>query len=187
MDKRKTVGTNKYKNAHQEMIVKANQILATSSFLDLTFQNLSKNSNYSKTTIYFHFNSNINFLYQDVLNSFRNEIYSIVSKQNNENPRNFILEIYKKIFEYIDMNPNLYKNLFLIAILLSGTEYKTKDLVTPLLNDATLKLNKKLDFQDHWSRFTAHSIQYAISNNLDEKKRIKESFNRSLNSILNYK
>lgn len=184
MDKRKAVGTNKYKTAHKEMILKANQILATSSFLDLTFQNLSKVSNYSKTTIYFHFDSNILFLYQDILNFFREEIYSIVSKLNNENPRNFIRGIYKKIFEYIDVNPNLYKNLFLIAVLLSGTQYKTNDLVTPILKDATLKLNNKLDFQEHWSRFTAHSIQYAISDDLNEKKSIKESFYKSLDSIL---
>jgi len=184
MDKRKTVGSNKYNTAHKEMIVKANQILATSNFLDLTFQKLSKNSNYSKTTIYFHFDSNIFFLYQDVLNSFRNEIYSIVSKLNNENPRNFILETYKKIFEYIDLNPNLYKNLFLIALIISGTNYKTNDLVTPLLKAATLKINKKLDFQEHWSLFTAHSIQYATSNDLNEKKRIKDAFYRSLDSII---
>lgn len=184
MDKRKTVGINKYNIAHKAMIVKANQILATSNFLDLTFQNISKTSNYSKTTIYFHFDSNIFLLYQDVLNSFREEIYSRVSKLNNENPRNFILETYKRIFEYIDLNPNLYKNLYLIAILISGSKYKTKDLVSPLLKDATLKINKKLDFQEHWSRFTAHSIQYATSKHLNEKKRVKELFYRSLDSIL---
>jgi len=184
MDKRKTVGTEKFNLVHRELISKSKQILASSSFLDLTFQNLSKSSNYSKTTIYYHFNSDINLLYHDVLKSFRIEISKNIEEMNIKDSKQYIFSIYENIFDYIEFNPNLYKNLFLIAVLLTGTNYIGQDQVTPLLEKLTIATNKKINFKEHWSRFTAVSIQYAITEDTKIKQKIKAEFFKKLNSIL---
>lgn len=98
--------------------------------------------------------------------------------------KQYIISIYEYIFDYTESNPNLYKNLFLIAVLLTGTHYIGQDLVTPLLEKLTRATNKKLNYKEHWSRFSAISIQYAITDDKKIKQKIKLDFFQKLRSIL---
>ena len=103
---------------------------------------------------------------------------------NIKDSKQYIISIYEYIFDYIESNPNLYKNLFLIAVLLTGTNYIGRDLVTPFLEKLTRATNKKLNYKDHWSRFSAVSIQYALTDDMKSKQKIKAEFFKKLNSTL---
>ena len=103
---------------------------------------------------------------------------------NIKDSKHYIIIIYEYIIDYIESNPNLYKNLFLIAVLLTGTNYIGQDLVTPFLEKLTIATNKKLNYKEHWSRFSAVSIQYAITDDTKIKQKIKLDFFQKLRSLL---
>lgn len=181
MDRRLKNAREKYQTAHLELITKANQILASGSFTELNFQNLAKYTSYSKTTVYSHFESDINNLYLDVINSFRQEMKNkakeiIYSTKNTSKIIKQIFDIYEMIFKFIVKNPNLYKNLFLIALLISGKKMENnKDLLKPELNKLYLLIKSK-NFEEDWMLFTTISIQYALDPLKEELTKLKKEF-----------
>lgn len=186
VDKRIENAREKHRIVHQYLISKSKQILASGSFLDLSFQSLAKYSKYSKTTIYSHFDSDIYNLYLDMINSFRAEMNKsaeniILPVKNKSGVKNQIIKIYEMLFDYIKKNPNLYTNLFLISVLILSRHMEgNTDQLKPQLGKLYFKLSKSNIFEEDWSLFVSSSIQYSVSTNKENKLKIKNEFFKRL-------
>ena len=164
MDKRIEQGNLKYIEAHREITNICNELLKTLSFSKITFNEISKYSNYSKTTIYEHFDSDINLLFKNCLEYFRNSFLSslILTDDYKKN----ILHIYKKFFNFGINNSLYFKNLHMIAVnlnTLDNPQYQYKSIISETLLENFRLHNAKLDGVTYWALATNILLQVGDS------------------------
>jgi AcrR family transcriptional regulator len=183
VDKRIKIGKEKFNLAHNEIILITYNLLKIKSFSNINFNAISKLSNYSKTTLYEHFDSDINLLYLETLLLYQKKLISTFKYL--DDPINNIINIYKAIFDFANSEPKLFKNMHMIAINLNTigkNEYKYKSRIFLIIRENYNNLDFKLNFIQNWSLATLLCLQI---NNADfdfeyQKKQFFKSLKKDL-------
>lgn len=183
MDKRIEIGRDKYNLAHKEFILICTELLKDKSFSNVNFNLITKESTYSKTTLYNHFDSDINLLFKECLIYFRDELISkfILTDDSSNNIKN----IYRTYFQEAFENPLYFKNMHMISIhlnTLNDKKYKYKSKIFELIKSNFENLDSNLDFISNWSYATILCLQIG---NLDfdfesQKKQFFKNLEKNL-------
>lgn len=186
MDKRIEIGKEKYDLAHNEIISITYNLLKEKSFSNINFNSISKLSNYSKTTLYEHFNSDINLLFRETLLLYQKKL--ILTFKYLDDPVNNIINIYKAIFNFANSEPKLFKNMHMIAINLNTigkNEYKYKNKIFLIIKENYNNLKFKVNFIPNWSLATLLCLQ--INNDdFDFENQKKQFFNRLKKDLIKF-
>lgn len=183
MDKRIEKGKEKFDLAHNEIISITYNLLKQKSFSNINFNEISKLSNYSKTTLYEHFDSDINLLFLETLLLYQKKLISTFKYL--DDPIINIINIYKAIFNFVNSEPKLFKNIHMIAINLNTigkNKYKYKSRIFLIIRENYNNLEFKVDFLPNWSLATLLCLQ--INNDDFDFENQKKQFFKKLKKDL---